>query len=104
MLNVKLRAGAERHRPFFIGHRPYRPDCYSKALPPKVASTGCTSAMSELAAFGLHSTCLASVGRAFFHCHLDRSGEISRQARDDRGGVRGYFDRLNTSKTEKNAV
>ena len=32
MLNVKLRAGAERHRPFFIGHRPYRPDCYSKAL------------------------------------------------------------------------
>jgi len=29
----------------------------------------------------------ASVGRAFL-CHLDRSGEIPRQARDDRGGVR----------------
>jgi hypothetical protein len=35
---------------FLDTHRPYRPDCYSKALPPKVASTGCTSAMSELAA------------------------------------------------------
>ena len=35
-----------------------RADCNGKDLPPKVASTGCTSAMSELAAFGLHSTCL----------------------------------------------
>ena len=40
-------------------------DHYGKALPPKVASTGCTSAMSELAAFGLHSTCLTlKVSRA----------------------------------------
>ena len=40
-------------------HRPYRPDCNGKGLlTQEVASTGCTSAMSELAAFGLHSTCL----------------------------------------------
>lgn len=31
---------------------------------------------------------LAEVSRPFFTCHLDRSGEIPRQARDDRGGVR----------------
>ena len=42
-------------------------DHYGKDLPPKVASTGCTSAMSELAAFGLHSTCLPEeVSRPFW--------------------------------------
>ena len=47
-------------------HRPNRPDYYNEDLPPKVASTGCTSAMSELAAFGLHSTCLTEeVSRPF---------------------------------------
>ena len=35
---------------------------------------------------------LAEVSRPFFTCHLNRSGEIPRQARDDRGGVREYFD------------
>ena len=39
-------------------HRPYRPDCNGKALS-------------------------APVGRALCVCHLDRSGEIPRQARDD---------------------
>ena len=47
-------------------HRPNWPDHYGEGLPPKVASTGCTSAMSELAAFGLHSTCLTlKVSRPF---------------------------------------
>ena len=51
---------------FLDSHRPYRPDCNGKDLPPKVASTGCTSAMSELAAFGLHSTWLSEeVSRPF---------------------------------------
>ena len=44
-------------------HRADWPNCYGEGLSPKVASTGGTSAMSQLAAFGLHSTCLTEVGR-----------------------------------------
>ena len=49
-----IRAGAEWHRPFFIGNGT--------------------------------DVNLLTINRPY--CHLDRSGEIPRQARDDRGGVR----------------
>lgn len=82
---------------FLDSHRPYRPDCNGKDLPPKVASTGCTSAMSELAAFGLHSTCLPEeVSRPFWWGEgkkdRKRNGELAKSEKNGfRSGLNAVF-------------